>query len=357
MCIFCERFKSGGQGSADFAPATTSTLEQAAAEQCPTLRSRQRPATLVTGFLGCGKTTFLNYLLSTPHAPKGLAVLINEFGEVPVDDKLLQTGATPLAGDPVLVTMPNGCLCCKVRGDLVEALLTMAKNEEVRHVIVEGSGLAPTLPVAQTFLDPRVQPDFRLSHVVNVVDASRFAAQLADTGTYGALVREQLALASVILLNKVDLVSGEQRQRCVTDLSSLGAAVIPCRNARVNVAQVLREQPWAERLAESGSRPVTHVQGVWSQTVECAGAVDAAKAVEWLKGAVAGIGERLMRCKGLLAQGTGPAVVVQGVGQHVEVTEAARGADRSFLVFLGVGDPPAGLQDGFAACAAAGPQP
>jgi len=343
MCIFCQRFKSGEQDSGR--PTAQDAVE---AEHCADLRGRQRPATIITGFLGSGKTTFLNHLLTTPQAPQGLAVLINEFGEVSVDDHLLTTKTSALAGEPVLVTMPNGCLCCKVRGDLIKALEALAPNDSVRHIVIEGSGLAPTLPVAQTFMDPRIQPAFRLSHIINVVDASRFATQLGDTGSYGALCREQMALASVTLLNKVDLVSAEQRQKCVNDLACLGSLVIPCRQSRVNVAQVLREQDWMERLAAGG--PVTHLAGVWSVSVQVAAIVDLAKVAEWLRATTTCLAERLMRCKGLLKLTDSRSAVIQGVGQHVEITEEDKEIPRSFVVFIGVGEKPTELQTQFNDC-------
>ena len=354
MCIFCERFKNNdgldaiSSGAPTPAPSAVQTLE---AEQCASLRSRQKSATIVTGFLGSGKTTFLNYLLSAPKAPPGLALLINEFGPVAVDDHLLQTAPGTLSEDPVLITMPNGCLCCKVRGDLIAALVALAREDRARHVVIEGSGLAATLPVAQTFYDPRVQPHFRLISVVNVVDAGRFPQQYADASSYGRLVREQLALSNVTLLNKVDLVSPAERQRLVAQLGGMGARVVPCRNSRVNVREVLQEEDWFERVSKGGGH--THLEGVWSVSVAVEGRISAAKATQWLQQVVEGLGERLMRCKGVLRCAGGQGLLVQGVGQHVVMDPAERDPAKSFVVFIGLGDEPVQLQAAFEACLAA----
>jgi len=158
------------------------------------------PVFVVTGFLGSGKTTLLNRLIATPRFLDSL-VVVNEFGEVPVDHHLLQ------AAEERTVALPNGCLCCHLRGDLEETLIGAAmrrRRGEIAgfdRVIVETSGLADPGPVAQTlYADRALERDFKLGPIVTVVDA-------ADTGNRNLgldIAKSQIAAADVIVLSKTD---------------------------------------------------------------------------------------------------------------------------------------------------------
>ena len=180
MCIFC---------MPDEQTVGLTDAEILEAERCPNLASRV-PATIITGFLGAGKTTLLNWLLRGSQG-KRFCVLQNEFGSVPIDDALVVRNQR--FADVAVVTMSSGCICCKVRGDLVEGLRALAKGvlAESGHfdaVLVETSGLSEVGPVAQTFFADRfVQRNFRLDAVLAVVDAStaRPALELAKAGGAG----------------------------------------------------------------------------------------------------------------------------------------------------------------------------
>ena len=162
------------------------------------------PVFVVTGFLGSGKTTLVNRLIATPRFLDSL-VVVNEFGEVPVDHHLLQSS------EEKTVALPNGCLCCHLRGDLEEALIGAAmrrRRGEIAgfdRVIVETSGLADPGPVAQTlYADRALERDFKLGPIVTVVDA-------ADTGNRNLaldIAKSQITAADVIVLSKVDQASG-----------------------------------------------------------------------------------------------------------------------------------------------------
>ena len=149
MCIFCmpdAQLDHGGLTDAEIL----------AAEQCPNLATRV-PVTIVTGFLGAGKTTLVNWLLKGSHGQR-FCVLQNEFGAVPVDDDLIVQSAR--FADVAIITLASGCVCCKVRGDLVQGLKSLIRNvlPGVGHfdaVVVETSGLSEVGPVAQTFFADR----------------------------------------------------------------------------------------------------------------------------------------------------------------------------------------------------------
>src|ERR1700733_12715007 len=159
------------------------------------------PVTVLTGYLGAGKTTLLNRILSEPHGKK-YAVIVNEFGEIGIDNDLV------VGADEEVFEMNNGCICCTVRGDLVRILDgLMRRKGKFDAIIVETTGLADPAPVAQTFfIDENVGKRTRLDAVVTVADAKWLKDRLKDAPE----AKNQIAFADVILLNKTDLVSREE---------------------------------------------------------------------------------------------------------------------------------------------------
>ena len=159
------------------------------------------PVTVLTGYLGAGKTTLLNRILSEPHGKK-YAVIVNEFGEIGIDNELV------VDADEEIFEMNNGCICCTVRGDLIRIMEGLMKRRgKFDAIIVETTGLADPAPVAQTFfVDEDVQKKSRLDAVVTVADAKWLAARLKDAPE----AKSQIAFADVIVLNKTDLVSAEE---------------------------------------------------------------------------------------------------------------------------------------------------
>jgi G3E family GTPase len=158
------------------------------------------PVTVLTGYLGAGKTTLLNRILSEPHGKK-FAVIVNEFGEIGIDNDLI------VGADEEIFEMNNGCICCTVRGDLIRIIEGLMKRKgKFDAIIVETTGLADPAPVAQTFfVDADVEEAARLDAVVTVADAKWLAQRLKDAPE----AKNQIAFADVILLNKTDLVSAE----------------------------------------------------------------------------------------------------------------------------------------------------
>ena len=183
MCIFCQPDDN------HLAADRLTDEEVMKAERCPNLPARL-PATIITGFLGAGKTTLVNWLLQGAHGQR-FCVLQNEFGAVPVDDALIVRSER--FADVSVITLPTGCICCKVRGDLVEGLKALARGvlPEGGHfdaVVVETSGLSEVGPVAQTFFaDKFVQCNFRLDAIIAVADAERAPAAIRLAQTGGAL--------------------------------------------------------------------------------------------------------------------------------------------------------------------------
>src|SRR5688572_3827515 len=155
------------------------------------------PVTVLTGYLGAGKTTLLNRILSEEHGKK-YAVIVNEFGEIGIDNELI------VNADEEVFEMNNGCICCTVRGDLIRIIEgLMRRKGKFDAIIVETTGLADPAPVAQTFfVDEEVGKKTRLDAVVTVADAMWLKDRLKDAPE----AKNQIAFADVILLNKTDLV-------------------------------------------------------------------------------------------------------------------------------------------------------
>jgi G3E family GTPase len=154
------------------------------------------PVTIITGFLGSGKTTLLNHILKNQEGVK-TAVLVNEFGEVGIDNELIVTTGEDM------VELSNGCICCTINNDLVNAVYKVLEREDkVDYLVVETTGIADPLPVALTFLGTELRDMTRLDSIITLVDAENFSIDLFSSQA----AESQIAYGDIILLNKTDLV-------------------------------------------------------------------------------------------------------------------------------------------------------
>lgn len=387
MCIFCER--AANQILTGELPGDV----RRAAERCEVLRNSRILATILTGFLGSGKTTFLNYVMRAPHG-KRIGVIQNEFGAVSIDDQLMPTIKSD--ENAAVILMPNGCICCRVRGDLVEALKSLADtSQELRldAVIIECSGLSEVAPVAQTFFaDASVQAKYTLDSVLCVCDAQML--QRASTGqlqdkVVETLLAEQMSLADVCLLNKCDKVNATERDQLVKWLGSRNpsARVLPCRQGKVNLAQVLNVNAFSldnaisldKHFLEDGDRSHSsqnghghgheegqghghehahsHFNSVGLRSTE---EMDGPALNEWLKAAILENSKEIIRIKGVInVKGEERRKVIQGVHGTCETGPESEDAtitnpQESRLVLIGRIHfaLAASLQEGFAACTA-----
>ena len=319
------------------------------------------PVTVLTGYLGAGKTTLLNRILSEDHGKK-YAVVINEFGELGVDNDLV------VDADEEVFEMNNGCICCTVRGDLIRILGGLMKRQggkggrKFDGIIIETTGLADPAPVAQTFfVDDNIRQRTRLDAIVTVVDAKNLLARLEDSHE----AQEQVAFADVILLNKTDLVTPEELDAVEARIRAINrfAQIHRTTRAAIPIADVLDQGAFdlartLERepafLEDAGHE---HDEDVASMSFEVNRPIDPERFNQWIGTLLQEKGQDLLRTKGILAyQNETRRFAFQAVhmmadggfiGPWPEGTEP-----RSKLVFIGRNLNRPQLRRGFEACQA-----
>lgn len=319
--------------------------------------SEKIPVTVLTGYLGAGKTTLLNRILTEDHGKK-FAVIVNEFGEVGIDNELV------VGADEEVFEMNNGCICCTVRGDLIRILDGLMKRKgKFDAIIVETTGLADPAPVAQTFfVDQDVGDATRLDAVVTVTDAKWLTERLKDAPE----AKNQIAFADVIILNKVDLVSAEElaeveaRIRAINPYAKLHKTTrceLPIENLldrnAFDLDRILDIEP---DFLESGHHH-HHSDEVRSVSFTIPGDVDPEKFMPWINDISQAQGPNILRSKGILAFKDEPRrFVFQGVHMILDgdlQRDWKAGETRnSRLVFIGRDLNENELRKGFEACAA-----
>eukprot|EP01038_Epipyxis_sp_PR26KG_P007850 gene7850-10658_t len=199
------------------------------------------PVTIITGFLGSGKTTLVNYILKEQNKWK-ICVVENEFGEVAIDNDLVEEN---LAAKEDIITMDNGCVCCSVRGDLVRTFAMLVKRrKDFDAIIIETTGLADPAPIVFTFNSNMIiQDNYRIDSVVCLVDAKHINIHLDDIKPEDNIneAEHQIAFADRILLNKVDLVTEEELDDVEDRIKSMNsfATLVRTNRSRVPLDQIL----------------------------------------------------------------------------------------------------------------------
>ncbi|KAB8334219.1 GTP-binding protein [Scytonema tolypothrichoides VB-61278] len=192
------------------------------------------PVTIITGFLGSGKTTLLNHILTNQQGLK-TAVLVNEFGEIGIDNELIISADD---NNDNMVELSNGCICCTINNDLVDAVYkVLERQDNIDYLVVETTGLADPLPVALTFLGTELRDLTRLDSIITVVDAANYSLDLFNSQA----AYSQIAYGDVILLNKTDLVSQAELETLEVKLREVkeGARILRTTKAQVPLPLIL----------------------------------------------------------------------------------------------------------------------
>jgi G3E family GTPase len=346
------------------------------------------PVTVLTGYLGAGKTTLLNRILSEPHGKK-FAVIVNEFGEIGIDNELI------VNADEEVFEMNNGCICCTVRGDLVRIIDgLMRRKGKFDAIIVETTGLADPAPVAQTFfMDEQVGAKTKLDAVVTVADAKWLTERLKDAPE----AKNQIAFADVIVINKTDLVSSDELQEVEGRIRAINpyAVLHRTQRAQVSIADVLGRNAFdLDRIlsiepsfleaedhdhdhehghhhhGDNGGHnhgdehhhhdygpKVYHDEDMQSVALRTDKPLNPDKFFPWIQDLVAVDGPNILRCKGILSFKNDPQrFVFQGVhmildGDHQRDWKPDEKRE-SRVVFIGRNLPEDRIREGFAACVA-----
>jgi G3E family GTPase len=359
------------------------------------ISSEKVPVTVLTGYLGAGKTTLLNRILSEPHGKK-YAVIVNEFGEIGIDNDLV------VGADEEVFEMNNGCICCTVRGDLVRILDgLMRRKGKFDAIIVETTGLADPAPVAQTFfVDENVGRKTKLDAVVTVADAKWLSERLKDAPE----AKNQIAFADVILINKTDLVSPEELSEVEARIRGINpyARVHKTERARIPLNEILDRNAFdLDRILEiepaflegdghddhhhdhdhhhhhhhhdhdhghhddhdhkhahhHGGLKHYHDEDMQSISLKSDKPLDPDKFFPWVQDLVQKEGPNILRCKGILSfKNDDQRFVFQGVhmildGDHQRPWKEGEKRD-SRIVFIGRNLPSQKIVQGFEACTA-----
>lgn len=297
------------------------------------------PITLLTGFLGAGKTTLLNRILTENHGEK-IAVIVNEFGDIGIDDQLVKNNTNGI------VELENGCLCCSVKDNTLGTMLKLMDDREdmqsFDRLIIETTGLANPIPFIQAFLSkPLLKQHYLLDGVITVVDAAHITDQLKTMTE----AREQIAIADILLLNKTDLVSKAELDAVAHELKKLNpqAKLITTVRSGVDIHTILDVNAFKmENL--NLETPHKHNHGgkdaeVQSIVLREEKPLDMDKVARWIGETLMLNSQDLLRYKGILnITGRDERLVFQGVHMHFENTFGEPWADeqrRSEVVLIG----------------------
>ncbi|WP_321916275.1 GTP-binding protein [Paraburkholderia sp. J11-2] len=317
------------------------------------------PVTVLTGFLGAGKTTLLNRILREQHGRR-YAVIVNEFGAIGID------GALVVGAEDEVVELNNGCVCCKVRGDLIRVVSSLVKRKDgFDGILIETSGLADPAPVVQTFfIDDEIRQRTRLDSVICVADGAHLAARLADSRE----AAEQLAQADIVLVNKIDLVdaAGLASVRDAVRRINPTAEWLTSVRCEIPLAALLdrgafdlkrlqlvaspgegSDAPRGERTyravpfrAGATVKQGHHSHGIDSVSLRVERPLERTRFLSWLQQLVAEQGQDLMRAKGIVdLAGSERRFVFQGVHMTMDTAFDRPWRDGeprdSRLVFIG----------------------
>ena len=196
-----------------------------------TLPKRGLPVTIITGFLGSGKTTLLNHILTNNQDLK-VAIIVNEFGDIDIDSKLL------VSVEENMVSLSNGCICCTINDDLLNTVFQVLESDQkIDYLVVETTGVADPLPIVLTFVSPELRDFVRLDSVLTLVDAENFTPEHFESEA----ALQQIIYGDILVVNKVDLVSESKVQQLEKEIYNIknGAKILHSEYGKLPLPLIL----------------------------------------------------------------------------------------------------------------------
>lgn len=320
------------------------------------------PVTILCGFLGSGKTTLLNDILSN-HQNRKVAVIVNEFGEVNVDSRLVKHTTEEM------IELSNGCICCTLRGDLIEGVNDLIQEHDVDHIIIESTGIGEPIPIAQAFYVqpellqlnpdlPNIQNRVFVDAIITMVDSAQFMEMYQRNSTvpgdqfgrgYGQLLAEQIEGADILILNKKDAATDEQLKTLRELFMTMNprAKILEAQFGEVDQSEIMNtgifdieiaEQSslWAAELEKDAS-PESEEYGIETYIFRTETRFDEKRLIDVLNG---GLPENILRSKGIIAvEGSDAAFLWSQAGKFLQFQQIGRFADpanaKTEIVFIG----------------------
>jgi len=320
------------------------------------------PVTIICGFLGSGKTTLLNHILHY-NQNKKIAVIVNEFGEINVDSKLVKHTSEKM------IELSNGCICCTLRGDLIEGVADLISNHHVDQILIESTGIGEPVPIAQAFYVhpellalkpelPSIQSKVYVDAIITVVDSAQFLEMYNRNSIipedqfnrgYGQMLAEQIEGADIIILNKRDVATPEQMVTLSELFMSMNprAKIIEAEQGKVHVTDIINTDIFDIEVAEQSSLWIAELEkkgtseadeyGIETFAYTSARRFNEARLMELLD---QGLPDNILRSKGIIAlEGTDDAFLWSHAGKFLEFSKIGRFTSkeevRTEIVFIG----------------------
>ena len=284
------------------------------------------PMIVVTGYLGAGKTTFINKLLSSGHGLR-ITVLVNDFGAISLDEKLI------LNQEGDVIALANGCMCCQIGGDLYRTIGRILESRgSIDYLVVETSGVADPAKIANI---AAAEPELKLGGILTLVDAVHFDTLMGDQILTDTLKR-QISVANLLLLTKAEMVNREKLDTLNISLLELGNKVNILKNSDEALRRILdldeTRHPTKRQTSSLKLKIESHTVPFDNFTWQGGEAIDRERLVAFLSDPSLGI----FRSKGTVHLLDGKTIQIQKVGETIEIKEAGSAQQLSSIVFIGV---------------------